>query len=187
MFKLKDKYKNEVIPGMMKRFSYKNAMAVPQIEKTVINVGFGRLIAGRTSDEQKKIQNTILEDLSLISGQKPVLKKAKKSISAFKTRKDQIIGAAVVLRRKKMYDFLERLIHIALPRLRDFQGIELSSFDREGNLTIGIREHITFPEILPEKAKNIFGLEITVVTAAKTREEGIELLRLLGFPIHLVK
>jgi large subunit ribosomal protein L5 len=183
MLKLKDKYNSEVVPGMMKKFSYENAMAVPQIEKTVINVGFGRLIAGKTSEEQKKLQNIIREELGLISGQKPVFKKAKKSISAFKTRKDQIIGTTVVLRGRKMFDFLERLIHIALPRLRDFQGIELSSFDKEGNLTIGIGEHIAFPEILPEKARNIFGLEITVVTTAKTREEGIELLRLLGFPI----
>lgn len=183
MLKLKDKYNSEVVPEMMKKFSYENAMAVPQIEKTVINVGFGRLISGKTSEEQKKLQNIIREELSLISGQKPVSKKAKKSISAFKIRKDQIIGTTVVLRGRKMFDFLERLIHIALPRLRDFQGIELSSFDKRGNLTIGIREHIVFPEILPEKAKNIFGLEITVVTTAKTREEGIELLRLLGFPI----
>lgn len=183
MLKLKDKYDSEVIPGMMKEFGYKNAMAVPKIEKTVINVGFGRLIAGKASDEQKKIQNTIIEDLGLISGQKPVFKKAKKSISTFKTRKNQIIGAAVILRERKMSDFLERLIHIALPRLRDFRGIDASSFDKRGNLTIGIREHIAFPEILPEKAKNIFGLEITVVTTAKSREEGIELLRLLGFPV----
>ncbi|KPJ73355.1 50S ribosomal protein L5 [Parcubacteria bacterium DG_74_1] len=183
MLKLKDKYNSEAIPGMMERFNYKNAMAVPKLEKTVINVGFGRLIAGKNSDEQKKIQNVILGDLSLISGQKPVLKKAKKSISAFKTRKGQVIGATVILRGRKMSDFLERLIHIALPRLRDFQGIETSSFDKKGNLTIGISEHIAFPEILPEKAKNIFGLEITVVSTARTREEGIELLRLLGFPI----
>jgi len=183
MLKLKDKYNSEVIPEMMKKFSYRNTMEVPKIEKTVINVGFGRLIAGKSSDEQKKTQNIILEDLSLISGQRPVFKKAKKSISAFKIRENQIIGAAVVLRGKKMLDFLERLIHIALPRLRDFQGIEVSSFDKERNLTIGIREHIAFPEILPEKAKNIFGLEITVVTTTKTREEGIELLRLLGFPM----
>jgi len=183
MFKLKDKYNTEVVPEMMKRFGYKNSMTVPKIEKVVINVGFGKLIAGKTSEEQKKIQDTIIEGLSLISGQKPVFKKAKKSIATFKIREDQVIGIAVVLRKKKMSDFLERLIHVALPRLRDFQGIEVSSFDKKGNLTIGIREHIVFPEILPEKAKNIFGLEITVVTTAKTREEGIELLRLLGFPI----
>jgi len=183
MLRLQEKYKKEVIPEMIKKFDYKNQMAVPKIEKTVVNIGFGKLIGGKTSDEQKKIQNAISEDLSLISGQKPVFKKAKKSISTFKVRQGQILGIAVVLRRKKMFDFLERLIHIALPRLRDFQGIETSSFDKRGNLTIGLKEHITFPEILPEKAKNIFGLEITVTTTAKSKEEGIELLRLLGFPI----
>ena len=183
MLRLPEKYKKEVIPQMMERFSYKNKMAVPKIEKVVINTGFGRLVSGKTSEEQKKIQDTILQDLSLISGQRPVLKKAKKSISGFKTREGMFIGAAVTLRGKKMFDFLERLIHIALPRLRDFRGVESNSFDKKGNLTIGIREHIAFPEILPEKAKNIFGLEITVVTTAKSREKGIELLRLLGFPI----
>ena len=167
----------------MEKFGYKNPMAVPKIEKVVVNTGFGRLVAGKTSEEQKKIQNFILEDLGLICGQKPIFKKAKKSISSFKTRKEMIIGAAVTLRKKKMDDFLERLIHIALPRSRDFQGIDQKSFDKKGNLTIGIKEQIAFPEVSPEKAKNIFGLEITVVTTAKKREEGIELLKLLGFPI----
>ena len=183
MLRLKEKYEKETVPAMMEKFGYKNKMAVPRIEKVVINTGFGRLVSGKTSEEQKKIQDTILGDLSLISGQKPILKRAKKSISGFKIREGQVIGASVTLRGKKMFDFLERLIHIALPRLRDFQGIERSVFDKKGNLTIGIREQIAFPEILPEKAKNIFGLEITVVTTAKKREEGIELLRLLGFPI----
>ena len=183
MIKLKEKYNTEVIPEMMKKLGYKNPMAVPKIEKVVLNVGFGRLVAGKSSEEQKKIQNTILGDLASISGQKPVFKKAKKSISTFKIRENQVLGAAVILRGTKMFDFLERLIHIALPRLRDFQGIEVTSFDKKGNLTVGIREHIAFPEILPEKAKNIFGLEITVVTTAKTHQEGIELLRLMGFPI----
>ncbi|MDI6602928.1 MAG: 50S ribosomal protein L5 [Patescibacteria group bacterium] len=183
MLRLKDKYQKEVIPAMMERFGYRNKMAVPKIEKVVINTGFGRQVSGKTSEEQKKIQDTVLQDLSLISGQRPVLKKAKKSISGFKLRKGQAIGATVTLRGRKMSDFLERLIHIALPRVRDFRGIEISSFDKKGNLTIGLREHIVFPEILPEKAKNIFGLEITIVTTAKTREEGIELLRLMGFPI----
>jgi len=183
MLKLQDKYKQEVIPEMMKEFGYKNPMAVPKIEKVVINTGFGREVSGKTSEEQKKIQDAILEDLSVISGQRPVFKKAKKSISGFKTREGQVIGASVTLRGKKMSDFLERLIHIALPRLRDFRGIAPDSFDKKGILTIGIREHIAFPEILPENAKNIFGLEITVVTNTKSREEGIKLLRLLGFPI----
>jgi len=183
MLRLQEKFKKEVVPEMMEKFGYKNVMAVPKIEKVVINTGFGRQVSGKTSEEQKKIQDTVLQELSLISGQRPVLKKAKKSISGFKIREGQVIGAAVTLRGKKMFDFLEKLIHIALPRLRDFQGVAPDSFDKKGNLTIGLREHIAFPEILPEKAKNIFGLEIIVVTTAETREEGIELLRLLGFPV----
>jgi len=181
--RLKDKFEKEVIPEMMKKFGYKNKMAVPKIEKVVVNTGFGRLIAGKTSEEQKKIRDAILEDLALLSGQRPILTRAKKSISGFKIRKGMAIGAQVTLRGKRMNDFLERLIHIALPRSRDFRGIERKSVDREGNLTIGIKEHIAFPEILPEKAKTIFGLEITVVTTVKNREEGLELLKLLGFPI----
>jgi large subunit ribosomal protein L5 len=181
--RLKEKYAKEVIPAMQEKFGYKSPMAVPKIEKVVINTGFGREISGKTSEEQKKIQDSILQDLSLISGQKPILTKAKKSISGFKIKKGQVIGAVVTLRKKKMFDFLERLIHIALPRVRDFRGIKVSSFDKRGNLTIGLPEHIVFPEILPEKAKNIFGLEITIVTTARKREEGLELLRLLGFPI----
>jgi large subunit ribosomal protein L5 len=183
MIHLLDKYKKEVIPAMMKKFGYKNAMAVSKIEKVVINTGFGRLISGKPADEQKKITDFILGELSLICGQRPILAKAKKSISGFKTRRGMPVGARVTLRGKRMYDFLERLIHIALPRSRDFRGLDPSSCDKEGNLTIAIREHIAFPEILPEKAKIIFGLEVTVVTTTKSREEGLELLRLLGFPI----
>lgn len=183
MLRLKDKYEKEVIPAMMEKFGYRNRMAVPKIEKVVVNTGFGRLIAGKTPEEQKKIHDLILKDLALISGQRPVLTKAKKAISGFKTRKGMPIGAMVTLRGKKMYDFLERVIHIALPRSRDFRGIDLKSFDKKGNLTIAIKEHIAFPEVSPEKAKTIFGFEITVVTTSKTREQGIELLRLLGFPI----
>ncbi len=178
-----EKYKKEVIPTMMERFGYTNPMAVPRIEKVLVNTGFGKLISGKSSDERKKIQEAILHDLALICGQWPTLTKAKKSIAGFKIRKGMSLGAMVTLRRKRMNDFLERLINIVLPRLRDFQGIDPKSFDRNGNLTIGIKEHIAFPEISPEKVKNIFGLEITVVTTAKTREEGIELLKLLGFPI----
>jgi large subunit ribosomal protein L5 len=180
---LSEKYQKEVIPEMMKKFGYKNTMAVPKIKKVVVNTGFGRLIAGKTSEEQKKISDAISEDFSLITGQKPILKNSKKSIAGFKTRKGLPIGTAVILRGKMMKDFLERLIHLVLPRLRDFQGIDPNSFDNKGNLTIGIKEHIAFLEVSPEKSKNIFGLEITVVTNTKTREEGIELLKLLGFPI----
>lgn len=170
---------------MVEKFGYKSPMAVPKVEKVVVNSGFGREIAGKSSEEQKKIQNGILEDLSLVCGQRPVLKTAKKSISSFKIRKGLPVGAAVILRKKRMYDFLERLIQITLPRSRDFQGIEQKSFDKNGNLTIGLKEHIVFPEVSPEKAKNIFGLEITVATNAKNKEEGIALLKLMGFPIKV--
>ncbi len=181
--KLKEKYRKEVIPAMMKKFGYKNVMVVPKIEKVVVNTGFGRMIINKTSDEQKKAYQLIFDDLALICAQRPILTKAKKSISGFKLREGMSIGAKVTLRGRKMNDFLERVIHIALPRFRDFRGIDLKSFDKKGNLTIAIKEHIVFPEVSSEKAKNIFGFEITVVTTAKNKEESIELLRLFGFPI----
>jgi len=180
---LKEKYEKEVVPKMMKKFGYKNKMAVPKIGKVLINVGFGKLISEKTGDEQKKIQQAVLEDLAQITGQRPVFTTAKKSISGFKIRKGMPIGAKATLRRGKMYDFLERLINIALPRSRDFWGIPADSVDKNGNLTIGIREHIAFPEISPEKVKFIFGFEVSVVTTAKNKEEGLELFRLMGFPI----
>ncbi len=181
--RLKEKYTKEVIPAMMKKFGYKNVMAVPKVEKVIVNTGFGKMIVNKTSDEQKKTYKLIFDDLSSICAQKPILTKAKKSISGFKIREGMSIGAKVTLRGRKMYDFLERVIYIALPRFRDFRGIDLKSFDKEGNLTIAIKEHIVFPEVSPEKAKTIFGFEITVVTTAKNKEEGVEFLRLLGFPI----
>ena len=183
MLRLREKYKKEAVPEMMKRFGYKSVMAVPKVEKVVLNTGFGRELSGKSGEEQKKLYQEIMEALALICGQKPQIRAAKKSIAAFKTRKGMPLGARATLRGARMYDFLERLIHIALPRSRDFQGLSQDSFDKKGNLTLGIKEHITFPEILPEKARNIFGFEVTVVTGAKTKEEGIELLRLIGFPI----
>jgi len=183
MIQLKDKYNKEVIPQMIEKLGYRNAMAVPKIKKVVINTGFGRLVSGKTAGEQKKIYAVILDDLSLICGQRPVLTKAKKSVAGFKIREGMPIGVMITLRGRKMYDFLERLIHIALPRSRDFRGIDPKSFDKKGNLTIAIKENIIFPEISPEKSKTIFGLEMTVVTTAKSREEGLELLRSIGFPI----
>ena len=183
MLQLQNKYRKEVIPVMMKEFGYRSTMAVPKIEKVVINTGFGRLVVGKTNDEQKKIQEAILNDLAQISGQRPILTRAKKSISAFKIRKGMALGAQVTLRGKRMLDFLERLVYIALPRSRDFQGIDQKSFDKKGNLTIAIKEHITFPEVSPEKVKQIFGFEVTIVTTAKNRGEGIKLLKLMGFPI----
>ena len=180
---LSEKYKKEVIPAMMGKFGYKSPMAVPRIKKVMINTGFGKAVAGKAPNEQEKIYNGISEDIGLLAGQKPVLRKAKKSISSFKIRDGQGIGVAVTLRKKKMEDFLERFIQITLPRSHDFQGIDKKSFDKRGNLTIGMREHISFPEVSPEKSKNIFGLEITVSTNANNKEEGMELLRLMGFPI----
>lgn len=181
--RLKDKYQKEVIPQMMEKFGYKSSMAVPRIRKAVVNTGFGREIVAKTGDEQKKLQDMVLDHLSLICGQKAVLTKAKKAISSFKLRKGMPIGAKVTLRGKRMYDFLERVINVALPRSRDFRGIDQKSIDRQGNLTFAFKEHIAFPEIPPEKVRQIFGLEITVVVDTKKRDEGLELFKLMGFPI----
>ena len=181
--RLKEKYKKEVVPQMMEKLGYKNIMAVPKLEKAVCNIGFGRQVVGKTSDEQKKVHEAIINDLSIITGQKPVLTRAKKAIAAFKTRKGMPIGACCTLRGQKMYDFLERVISLALPRSRDFRGIEAKSFDQKGNLSFAIKEQIAFPEISPEKTKMLFSFEITVVTNAEKKEEGLTLLKLLGFPI----
>lgn len=180
---LKEKYIKKVIPEMMQKFGYKSPMAVPRIEKVVLNTGYGRQVAGKTGEEQKKIQEAVLTDLATICGQKAVLTLAKKSISSFKIREKMPIGAKVTLRKKRMYDFLDRLINIALPRSRDFRGLKTEAVDKNGNLTIGIKEHIAFPEIMPEKAKSIFGLEIAIATNTKNREESLELFKLMGFPI----
>jgi large subunit ribosomal protein L5 len=183
---LTEKYNKEVVPEMQKLFGYKSSMAAPRIRKVVINSGFGRQIGGKTTDEGKKIAEAILNDLGLISGQKAQLTMARQSIASFKIREGQAIGAKVTLRKKKMNDFLEKLIHVVLPRTKDFRGISSKAFDKKGNLTLGVKEHIVFPEILPERAKSIFGLEITVVADAGSKKEGMELLRLLGFPIEKV-
>lgn len=182
MIKLQDKYKKEAIPAMMEKFGYKSIMAVPRVIKVVVNTGFGREIAGKAGDEQKKFLEMILDQLSLICGQKAVLTRAKKSIASFKTRKGMPMGAMATLRGKRMHDFLERVINVVLPRSRDFRGLETKSFDERGNFTFAIKEHITFPEIVQEKVRQIFGLEITVTTSSKSKEEGLELLKLLGFP-----
>ncbi len=183
MVKLQDKYKKEVVPQMMKEFGYKNIMAVPKIEKVVINSCFGKEVVNKTSQEREKFLQNMINDLTLIAGQKPQLIKSKKSIASFKLRKGIEIAARVTLRRGRMYDFLERLIYLALPRSKDFKGIDQKSIDEKGNLNIGFKEHISFPEIITEKEKTIFGLEITIVTNAKNKEEGLRLFKLLGFPI----
>mgnify|MGYP001564497798 CR=1 FL=1 len=178
MPKLLQKYRKTVIPAMQKTFEIENIMAVPKIEKVVVNTGVGRI-----AKEDKTIER-IAKDLTMIVGQKPVFKKAKKSISGFKLREGVSVGISVTLRGKRMYDFLDRLIAIALPRSRDFRGIETKNFDKMGNLNFGIRESSIFPEINYENVKDIFGLEVTVVTTAQNREKGIELLRQMGFPIR---
>ena len=183
MLGLKEKYKTEVRPALIKEFGFKNKMAVPKIEKVVINVGFGKAVSGKASADRKKIYEPILADLNLIAGQKLIPSTARKSISSFKLRRGMIIGAKATLRGPRMEDFLDRLIHIALPRLRDFRGLNPENVDKNGNLTIGIKEHIIFPEVPPERVKNIFSFEITVVSTAKNQEQGLKLFRLLGFPI----
>jgi len=183
MIRLKEKYQKEVIPTLLKKEEYKNVMQLPKIEKVVVNTGFGREVTSKTSGERNKFLKNVLGDVAAICGQKPVLTKAKKSISAFKVREGMPVGCKVVLRGQKMYDFIDRVIHIALPRSRDFRGIDLKAVDQNGNLTIAVKEHIVFPEVSPEKAKNIFGLEFTIVTTAKTKEEAIEFLRLIGLPL----
>ena len=179
---IKEKYKNKVIPGMKEKFNYGNVMSIPKIEKVIINSGFGKLVTNKTRDEQKKFAQYVEDNVQAICGQKPVMAPARKSISTFKLREGNIIGVKVTLRGKKMYDFIEKLVNITLPRSRDFQGIKLTSVDNNGNLNLGIREHIVFPEILPEKSPIILGMEVTIVTSAKSREEGLELFKLLDFP-----
>lgn len=178
MLRLHEKYRKIVIPVMQKTFGIENIMAVPKIEKVVVNTGVGKI-----AKEDKTIER-IVKDITMIVGQKPVLKKAKKSISGFKLRQGVNVGISVILRGKRMYDFLDRLIAIALPRSKDFRGIETRNFDKMGNLNFGIKESSIFPEINYENIKDVFGLEVTVVTTAKNRERGIELLKLIGFPIR---
>ena len=174
---LQKKYKKEVIPAMQAKFGYKNVMSVPKIEKVVVNVGVGKFRDEKQLEEIRKY-------LALITGQKPSPRPAKQAIASFKTRRGLIVGYQVTLRGKRMYDFISRLINLALPRTRDFRGIEEKSFDSKGNLTIGIKEHIVFPEMIGEDYHFLFGFEVTVVTTAKRREGGVELLRLVGFPIQ---
>ncbi len=161
---------------MMKKFGYSNVMAVPRLQKVVVNCGIGRF---RDEKEREEIRRF----LTLITGQKPSPRPAKKAIASFKTRKGLIIGYQITLRGRRMYDFLSRLIDVALPRTRDFKGIEEKSFDSRANLTIGIKEHIVFPETIGEDYRFLFGFEVTVVTTAKKREEGIWLFKLMGFPV----
>jgi len=179
--RLKSKYKDEVVPALMKRFGYKSVMQVPQLEKIAINRG----VNGAVND--KKLVDIALDELTTVSGQRAVSTMSKKDISNFKLRKNMPIGARVTLRGVKMYEFLDRLIAVALPRVRDFRGINEKSFDGRGNYTMGVTEQIIFPEIDIDKVNRITGMDITFVTTARTDEEAFELLKELGMPFKNVK
>jgi len=183
MMPLLEQYTKVAIPELKERFGYKNDLAVPKITKVVVNTSFGRLTTGKTKSEAAALYEPIIQDLAVITGQKPVITKAKKSISTFKLRQGMPVGAKVTLRGKKMRDLILKVVNIVLPRTRDFEGLEIKSIDKSGNLTIGIKEHIVFPEISAEKIKRLFGLEVVITTTAKTHEQGLELFRSLGFPI----
>ena len=176
MNRLKEFYDAEIVDAMTKQFSYKNKMAVPKLEKIVINMGVGE------AKENAKILDGAVKDLSIISGQKPLITKAKKSVAAFKLRTGMPIGCKVTLRGDRMYEFADRLINIALPRVRDFRGVKANSFDGRGNYTLGIKEQLIFPEIEYDKVDKIRGMDIVFVTTANTDEEARELLRLFGMP-----
>jgi large subunit ribosomal protein L5 len=178
MNEMHKQYKEEVVPAMMKTFSYRNVMQVPRVEKIVVNMGLGEAL------QNARVLDTSMEELGIITGQKPVLTRARKSIANFKLREGNPIGCCVTLRRKKMYDFAYRLLNIALPRVRDFKGISPKGFDGRGNLTIGVREQLIFPEINYDKVEKVKGMNITFVTSAKTDEEARELLSLLGVPFR---
>ncbi len=179
--RLKSKYKDEVVPALMKRFGYKSVMQVPQLEKIAINRG----VNGAVND--KKLVDIALDELTTVSGQRAVSTMSKKDISNFKLRKNMPIGARVTLRGVKMYEFLDRLVSVSLPRVRDFKGINDKAFDGRGNYTLGVTEQIIFPEIDIDKVNRITGMDITFVTTARTDEEAFELLKELGMPFKNVK
>ena len=174
--RLKDKYVKEIVPALKQKFSYKSIMQVPKIEKICINKGMGVAVT------DKKLIDVALEEITTISGQKSVSTKSKKAISNFKLRENMPIGVRVTLRGDKMYEFLDRLMNIALPRVRDFRGVSGKGFDGRGNYTLGVKEQIIFPEISIDKVNKISGMDITFVTTAKTDEESFELLKALGMP-----
>ncbi len=175
---LKTRYENEIVPAMMEKFSYKNKLEVPKIEKVVVNMGLGE------AKENAKIIENAVNDMTIIAGQKPIVTKAKKSIAAFKLREGMPIGCKVTLRSYKMYSFVDRLISLALPRVRDFRGVSADSFDGRGNYTLGVKEQLMFPEIQYDKVDKIRGMDIVFVTTANTDEEARELLRLFGMPFN---
>ena len=176
MSRLREKYVNEIVNDLIKKFEYKNKMQVPRVEKIVVNMGVGE------AKDNVKILESALNDLQLICGQKPIVCRAKKSISNFKLRENMPIGCKVTLRRNRMYDFMDKLLNVALPRVRDFRGVSEKSFDGKWNYTLGLKEHLIFPEIEYDKIDKIRGLEVIFVTTANTDEEARELLKFLGMP-----
>jgi len=178
MAKLREVYQEKVVPALVKRFNYKNRMEVPKLEKIVINMGLGEAI------QNVKILDSAAQELGQITGQKPVITKAKKSIAQFKLRTGMPIGCMVTLRKERMYEFFNRLVNVALPRVRDFKGLSGKSFDGRGNYALGIREQLIFPEIHYDKIDKVKGMNIVIVTTAKNDEEAKELLKLLGMPFR---
>jgi large subunit ribosomal protein L5 len=178
MARLQEQYKAEIVPSLKEKFGYRNVMQVPRLSKIVVNMGLGDAI------ENVKVIETAADEIAIITGQKPVVTKARKSIANFKLREGVPIGVMVTLRRDRMYHFLDKLIAIALPRVRDFKGVSPRGFDGRGNYTLGIKEQIMFPEVNYDKIDKIRGMNITIVTTARTDEEGLELLRLVGIPFR---
>ncbi|MEA4827351.1 MAG: 50S ribosomal protein L5 [Clostridium sp.] len=176
MDRLQEKYNKEVVPALMEKFGYKNIMEVPKLEKIVINMGVGE------AKDNSKILESAVADLEKITGQKPIVTRAKKSVANFKVRENMPIGCKVTLRKEKMYQFADRLVSVALPRVRDFRGVSAKAFDGRGNYALGIKEQIIFPEIEYDKVDKVRGMDIIFVTTAKTDEEARELLRCLGMP-----
>ena len=176
MSRLKDLYKDEIVDAMIKKFGYKNIMEVPKLDKIVINMGVGE------AKENAKVLDSAVKDLEIITGQKAVLTRAKNSVANFKIREGMPIGCKTTLRGEKMYDFMDRLVNLALPRVRDFRGVSADSFDGRGNYALGIKEQLIFPEIEYDKVEKVRGMDVIVVTTAKTDEEARELLRLFGMP-----
>ncbi|WP_160683195.1 50S ribosomal protein L5 [Clostridium sp. C2-6-12] len=176
MTRLQEKYQKEVIPAMIEKFGYKNIMEVPKLEKIVINMGVGE------AKENQKVLESAVNDLTLIAGQKPILTRAKKSVANFKIRENMALGCKVTLRKVQMYEFADKLMSIALPRVRDFRGVSSKAFDGRGNYSLGIKEQIIFPEIEYDKIDKVRGMDIIFVTTANTDEEARELLRFLGMP-----
>ncbi len=178
MARLQDFYKNDVAPALMKKFGYKSVMQIPKLEKVIVNVGCGE------ARENQKVIDSIITDITAITGQKPIVCKARKSVANFKLREGMAIGVKVTLRADKMYEFVDRLFNVALPRVRDFRGINANSFDGRGNYSMGLKEQLIFPEIEYDKIDAVRGMDISFVTTAKTDEEAKELLTLMGAPFE---